>query len=338
MNSEDSIVLLAKQSGRTSFGSLKNVKKALNTNKVGHTGTLDSFAEGLLVVCTGHFTKLCAQITAFDKTYEAVIHFGKETETGEYTGDVIREAPLPTEEAFRQAVEKWTGDIMQKPPAFSAIHIDGKRASELAREGKSVEIPPRPVTVFSSKVKEIKFSEEGLVEYALIEFSVSKGTYIRSLARDIAESCGSAAYLTGLYRTKLGNFSIEDAAGFGLLSAFTIENACQKESEYTGLKNEVTVEDSEIQEEILHKKQEVTPDLAKLCGFHTVNISNQLALDFFKNGKPLKSAMFDKSLWDFPNDCQIAVFERFDQFDDESFCGLINKNAEGKVSYGFVIN
>ncbi|MBS7260798.1 MAG: tRNA pseudouridine(55) synthase TruB [Treponema sp.] len=353
-DNKDAIVLLAKQPGLTSFSSLRNVKKAMNTNKVGHTGTLDSFAEGLLVVCTGHYTKLCGQITAFDKTYKAVLHFGKETDTCEYTGNIIREAGFPTEKALRKAVEKWTGDIMQKPPLFSAIHVDGKRASDLVREGKDFDIPARPVKVFSAEIQEIKYvessreinSRERLVEYALIEFSVSKGTYIRSLARDIAESCGSAAYLTGLFRTKVGNFLIEDAAGFDLLPEFNIHNTCKREAEYKVKKESLETtekkinseEDLKIQKEILEKNQDVTSEIAELCGFETIFIKNALCMEAFKHGKPLKSSMFHKSLWDYPNDCSIAVFKKDDFFDEEvSFLGLINKDAAGKVSYGFVI-
>ena len=347
MTGSDSIVLLAKRSGLTSFSSLRNVKKALNTTKVGHTGTLDSFAEGLLVVCSGHYTKLCGQITAFDKTYEAVIHFGSETDTCEYTGKIIRTSELPTEEGLRKAVEKWTGNIMQKPPLFSAIHVDGKRASDLVRDGKNFEIPARPVTVFSSEIRELKFSEDGKhVEFARIEFSVSKGTYIRSLARDIAESSGSSAYLTGLFRKKVGNFRIEDAAGFSVLEDFNIRNAYKKEEEYKefsenspGVAKEgesqrkgPSEEDLLVQKEILEKLQDVTPELAGLCGFHNVSLTSSQCAEQFRNGKPLKSAMFTESLWSFPPDCQIAVFF------EGHFTGLINKNAAGKVSYGFVIN
>jgi len=365
MTGSDGIILLAKRPGLTSFASLRNVKKTLNTTKVGHTGTLDSFAEGLLVVCSGHYTKLCGQITAFDKTYEAVLHFGKETDTCEYTGSVIREVPLPSEKDLREAVNKWTGDILQKPPLYSAIHVDGKRASDLVREGKSFEISERPVTVFSAEIKEIQYSENStekgenrLVEFARIEFSVSKGTYIRSLARDIAESCGSASYLTGLFRKKVGNFSVEDAAGYSLIPEFNIENAFKKETEYKALDKNLdpecdltdkkskskkgprpfSEEDLLVQKEILETVQDLSFETAALCGFETVCLSNELSLEFFKNGKPLRNAMFTKKLNDFPPDCQIAVFEKDLFFDDETFRGIINKNAAGKVSYGFVIN
>ena len=226
---QNKIVLFAKQPGKTSFSSLFTIKHALNTNKVGHTGTLDSFAQGLLVVCAGHLTRLAGKITEFDKSYKAVISFGKETDTLECTGKLIRTAPLPTKEAVKEAVKFFTGPYMQKPPAFSAIHVDGKRASDAVRSGQSVDIPARKITVFSSEIKEF-LMEEGFVKSVLVDFHVSKGTYIRSLARDIAERCGSAGYLSGLFRTKVGNFCVEDAAGFSLLEEFNIENVLAAEN------------------------------------------------------------------------------------------------------------
>lgn len=353
----DSLVLLAKQPGLTSFSSLWNVKKAMQTTKVGHTGTLDSFAQGLLVVCTGKLTKLCGQITSFDKTYEAVIHFGKETDTLEYTGKFIRTASLPSEEALMNSLNKWTGKIMQKPPVFSAIHVDGKRASDLARNGNDFEIPSRPVTVFSSKILDLKKDESGFVEFAHIEFSVSKGTYIRSLARDIAEAAGSAAYLTGLYRTKVGNFNIKEAAGFSCLKEFNIDSAYEEEKKYLNQhfdlvsdsvskpkgKKEISEADLLLQKEILETAKSLSAETAVLCGFETVFLKNEESLEAFKNGKKLQSSMFIKSLWDFPKNTSIAVFfNRADSTEnslhEEKFCGLINKNEEGKISYSFVIN
>ena len=163
--SPDGIVLLAKKPGLTSFSSLHSIKKALGTSKVGHTGTLDSFAQGLLVVCTGRLTRLAGNITEFDKSYEAVIKFGEETDTLEYTGNIIKTAPLPTLEVLKEAISKYTGNIMQSPPSFSAVHVNGKRASDLAREGKAVELPPRPVTIFNAEIKETQADSQGLIEY-----------------------------------------------------------------------------------------------------------------------------------------------------------------------------
>ncbi len=217
-----SLVLLAKCPGRTSFSSLFSVKHALGTKKVGHTGTLDSFAEGLLVVCTGALTRIASRITAFDKEYEAVIAFGSETDTLDPYGAAVRTAPLPSKESFVDAFNAFKGELMQKPPAFSALHVDGKRASDLARKGVEVDVPERKISVFSSHIKEIQ-EKDGLVEYAHVVFHVSKGTYIRSLARDIAGACGSAAHLIGLRRTKVGSFRLEDAAGYGFLEPFSIK-------------------------------------------------------------------------------------------------------------------
>ena len=171
------IVLYAKQPGCTSFSSLFTIKKALNTTKVGHTGTLDSFAEGLLVVCVGNHTRLAGKITGFSKKYEAIIAFGTETDTLEYTGNPINQTKLPTYKDLQKSVENFTGDILQAPPAFSAVHVDGKRASDLAREGKTVEIPKRPITVFEAKIEDVIFEDKNLetVKYAKHFQSKGKG-------------------------------------------------------------------------------------------------------------------------------------------------------------------
>ena len=327
-SSPDGIVLLAKRPGPTSFASLNSVKKALNTNKVGHTGTLDSFAQGLLVVCTGRLTKLAGNITAFDKSYQAVIHFGQETDTLEYTGNVIKEAPLPTEEALRIAVEKISQQTMQVPPSFSAIHINGERASDLARKGQEAQIPPRPVKIYRAEIKEIKTNETGLVEYALIDFSVSKGTYIRSLARDIAYECGSAAHLTGLYRTKVGSFKIKDAAGYQTLKPFTIESA---------ILHKEPAQDNEafeaLKEEIRTKLLPFTSTTAADCGFESITIASASAQADFFNGKKLTTAMFAQNLRDYPAGSQLAVFN-----EEKRFLGLISKDENGRPGYRFVLN
>ena len=327
------IVLFAKEPGPTSFSAIGSVKRALKTTKVGHTGTLDSFAQGLLVVCVGSLTKLAGNITAFDKSYKAVLKFGEETDTLEYTGNVIKTAPLPTREALEEAVKAFTGPIMQRPPLFSAIHVDGKRASDLAREGKSQELPARPVTVFKAEIEDLRLTAEGLVEYALIDFSVSKGTYIRSLARDIAEHCGSAGHLTGLYRTKVGNFNIEDSAAFSSLKEFTIDNAIATAKEFKEKQYEGRKDTEELHQDIQNHLLDFTKPAAELCGFKTVNIVDQAAEKDFQNGKKLLSRMFTKPLHEFETDTQIAVFNI-----EEKFIGLIYRDCEGRVSYKFVLN
>ena len=346
----DGIVLLAKTPGMTSFSSLNSVKKALGTSKVGHTGTLDSFAQGLLVVCTGRLTRLAGQITAFDKSYSAVIKFGEETDTLEYTGKVIRTAPLPSYESFEKAVAAHTGTLMQTPPAFSAIHIDGKRASELTRSGKEAVIPPRPVTVYDAGIKAVEKDSDGHVLYALVAFSVSKGTYIRSLARDIGKACGSAAHLIGLYRTKVGNFRIEDTAGYSLVKEFSISSAInmmKKELEKAAAVEHSQSEDSpktrkpfvltpeeiELQNQIRNTIKQFDKETSLLCGFENITLKDDNAEIDFCNGKPLRSALFGIDLHSIKPDTLLAVFSQTGKFR-----GLIEKESGGRIRHRFVIN
>lgn len=361
----DGIVLLAKQPGLTSFSSLNSVKKALNTKKVGHTGTLDSFAQGLLIVCTGRLTRLAGRITEFNKTYQAVIKFGEETDTYEYTGKITKKTVLPEKSDFEKAVNKFTGEIMQNPPFFSAIHINGERASSLARNGQKVEIPARKVTVFNSKILDTVCNNKNQVEYALVEFTVSKGTYIRSLAFDIGRECKSSAHLAGLYRTKVGNFFVEDAAGFENIEKFCIQTAIktmneqkdiikkqeeqkllkekQTENQKSGKKQKqsfiLTPQEIQLQKEILQKKIQFTPEIAKLCGLIPIYLVNEDAENAFFNGKPLQKSYFSLSLnthqsieKKLPENCEISVFSTKNQFS-----GIISKTYS-KFKYCFVIN
>lgn len=342
----DGIVLLNKNSGVTSFSSLNSIKKALKTKKVGHTGTLDSFAKGLLVVCTGRLTKLAGNITDFSKTYRAVIEFGKETDTLEYTGKIIKETDLPDENTLNEVLKRFIGKLKQTPPAFSSIHINGKRSSDLARSGQINQIPPREITVYSSKIIEIKKRKDEKVQYVLIEFNVSKGTYIRSLARDIGIACNSSGYLIGLYRTSIGNFGIEDAAGFNSKNIFNIESAVsemkyqlkilQKKNDNKTEKKIPYVPDEQelfLQEEIRSKLKECDEELSILCGFTNIYLKNNEALEEFKNGKPLKSKNFNIDLHSIKNNSTIAVFSS-----NKKFTGLIEKDEQGRVHYKFVIN
>ena len=336
-NTAGRIILLAKQPGLTSFASLYAVKRAFKTSKVGHTGTLDSFAEGLLVVCTGSLTRLAGRITQFDKTYEAVIKFGEETDTLECAGSVVRTAPLPSKSDFEKAISRFTGNIMQTPPAFSALHVDGARASDLVRQGKNIELYPRPVTVYESKILEIAEDSSGAVNAARVLFKVSKGTYIRSLARDIAAECKSAAHLAGLRRTTVGDFHLEDAAGFGALKSFTIDSALENaerlklcagnfEKRGAGKKDEVS---ADLISEIQEKSLPMTEKLALICGFDCV-LLRQTAENSFKNGAKLSDRMFTSPIT-YVKTGYAAVFT-----ESKNFAGLIEKTSDGKLKYGFV--
>ena len=337
----DGIVLLAKKIGLTSFTSLTDVKKALDTTKVGHTGTLDSFAQGLLVVCTGRLTKLAGYITAFDKDYSAVIKFGQETDTLEYTGKVTRTAPLPAEEELIKAVEQFTGTYDQVPPVFSSIHIDGKRASELVRKGQEAELTPRSVTVKKARIIELEKTDDGRVLYAHIDFSVSKGTYIRSLARDIANACGSAAQLIGLYRTRVGTFKIEDAAGYQGVKDFSIKSAVanmEKEleamnsSSLTYQKYSYDEERKLLQAEILQSIKPFDQETSILCGFTNLTLKNRQAQEDYYNGKPIRSALFGTDLHALPVKTLCAVYTP-----DKVFTGLFEKTEAGRLHNLFII-
>jgi len=198
----DGLILFNKPPGVTSFDALRDIKRALGTGKVGHTGTLDKFAEGLLLVLTGRALKLSRWFTHCDKQYEGTICFGAETETLDPEGSPVASAPLPSRENVEKAISQFLGEIEQAPPAYSAIHIDGERASALARRGETPEMRKRPVTIFRLEL----LSWEP--PYAKIFVHCSSGTYIRSLARDIALAAGSRAHLTALLRTQVGGFKL----------------------------------------------------------------------------------------------------------------------------------
>lgn len=315
------IILLAKRSGKTSFASLSSIKKALNTGKVGHTGTLDSFADGLLVVLSGRLTRLVPHITGFDKKYLALIEFGSETDTLDPTGNIIKTGPVPSEEAVKAALPEFCGQIMQVPPLFSALHVNGKRASELAREGKTAELKARPITIYSIELKEF------MDRYALVEVHCSKGTYIRSLARDIAEKCGSCAHLKALRRTSVGPFKLEDAAGFEQLQDFSMKPLLENVSSEGETSD--PAEEEKLKAEIKASVKEMTPEVAEFCGMEPVKLSPYF-VDDFSNGRPLRTQSF---FWrkDVPVSASLAVF-----YPHGGFAGVVDKN-EKKFSYGFVI-
>jgi tRNA pseudouridine55 synthase len=206
------LLLLRKQAGLSSFEALGAVKQALGTGRVGHTGTLDKFAEGLLLVLTGRALKLSPWFSHCDKQYEGTIRFGIETDTLDPEGSPVAEAEAPSREAVEKALPQFTGGILQAPPAYSAIHINGRRASSLARSGEPVEMRERPVHIYRLEL----LSWEP--PFARIFVHCSGGTYIRSLARDIARAAGSRAYLSALIRTRVAGFRLEDALSADLLT------------------------------------------------------------------------------------------------------------------------
>ena len=205
MSEGDGLVLFRKPAGVTSFSSLASLKRRLKTGKIGHTGTLDKFAEGLLVVLVGKYTRLASFLSEQDKRYLAEIEFGKETDTLDPEGTVLFEAPVPNLETIEEKSRCFIGQIEQRPPEFSAVHIDGERASKRMRRGEQPEMPSRTVHVKSFTL----LSWEAPVLTA--DIACGKGTYIRSLARDLGRACGSRAYVRKLLRTEVGPFSLNEA-------------------------------------------------------------------------------------------------------------------------------
>ena len=199
------LILLDKPMGITSFGAVAKIKRAAHEKRVGHTGTLDPMATGVLPVLLGRATALSGLMLDADKRYTATVRLGVTTDTDDITGTVIKNGEVNvTSEQLNNAVSHFTGEIMQRPPAYSALKKDGVRLYTLARMGETVEVPERRVTVFSADV--VSYINEKN-EFA-VNFHVSKGTYIRSLARDIGEFLGCGACLSSLCRTYTGGFSL----------------------------------------------------------------------------------------------------------------------------------
>ncbi len=330
------IVPFAKKSGITSFSSLWSIKHALNTEKVGHTGTLDSFADGLLVVLSGSLTHLVPHVTGFKKTYLAVVCFGTETDTLDPCGVVVRkEKSIPDREAVEKACAKFTGALLQTPPVFSAIHVGGQRASDMVRKGNSIVLEPRQIFVYSNTLLDFKEPDaENANAYALLQIECSKGTYIRALARDMAEWLGSCAYLSALRRTQVGPFLLEDAACYSLLPAFTIQNGILNDRKFSdeGNKSLKSKDSDENMQDIKRHFLSFTPDLAHLCGLKADVVKKEYE-NAYMNGRPLSGKMFSRINFAGADEqgSEIAVF-----YDDNSFAGMICL-ADRKLSYSFVV-
>lgn len=211
---EGEILYINKPYGMSSFGALAFVRTRISRAegvkrvKTGHAGTLDPLATGVLILCTGKCTKKIPELQYNSKEYTATLQFGATTPSYDMEHPVDKTYPAEhiTEEVVREALKKFVGDIMQVPPIFSAVHVNGKRAYELGRKEKEVEIPAKPVHI--DEIELLWYDDEK--KQAQIRVACGKGTYIRSLGRDIGEAVGSGAYLTQLCRTRLGDVRIED--------------------------------------------------------------------------------------------------------------------------------
>ena len=212
-DSVDQVILVDKPAGISSFGVVARVRRYLTNHagrkvKVGHCGTLDPFATGLLILVSGKFTKRAGEFSGLDKTYQATICLGAESTTGDPEGEIAEVSDtMPAIEQVEDVLSKFVGEIEQTPPAYSAIKINGQRAYKLARSGQAVDMPTRRVKIYDIKLVNYNYP------YLTIEAKVSSGTYIRSLAIDIGKELGAGAYTVRLRRLSVGGYSVDDAHG-----------------------------------------------------------------------------------------------------------------------------
>ncbi len=289
----DGYLLLRKRPGISSFDALNLVKRSLDTGRVGHSGTLDKFAQGLLVVLVGRSTRLVPWFTGCDKVYEGMIAFGAETDTLDPEGATVAEAPPPSESALRSALSAFRGSIMQAPPLYSSVHVNGLRAHQIARSGATVEMALRPVTIYDLELLSYNGTD------AEIRVRCSKGTYIRSLARDIALACGSRAHLKELLRTDVAGFSFDEAVD--------------------------PYESEDPDQAVRDALKPIDERAFTAIGVPVIHMSADSALGMV-HGKPLDPSRFTA----FTEAASIALF-----LDDGRFLAVVER-ADGKLRYGFV--
>lgn len=206
------VLLVDKPAGPTSHDIVSDVRRALRIRRVGHAGTLDPFATGLLLLCVGHATRLVRYLHLLDKRYSARLRLGAETSTHDPEGEVVSRSEgwrRVGRDDLQGALASFVGEIEQVPPAFSAVRVEGRRAHRVARAGGAVELEPRRVRVASLRLAAFEAPE------AEVEAVVGTGTYVRALARDLGRRLGCGAHLVGLRRTEVGPFGVERALAPG---------------------------------------------------------------------------------------------------------------------------
>ena len=202
----DGFINIYKEQGYTSFDVVAKLRGILKQKKIGHTGTLDPMAEGVLLVCLGSATKMCDLLTEKNKTYTCTMLLGKTSDTEDVTGKLTDVTDIyPDDQTVIETVMSFVGDYMQIPPMYSAIKVNGKKLYELARAGQVIERQPRPVTIHSIQIRSTDLPR------VTFDVSCSKGTYIRSLCRDIGEKLGCGAVMERLIRTEVKGFTIEES-------------------------------------------------------------------------------------------------------------------------------
>jgi tRNA pseudouridine synthase B len=287
------IINIFKEKNFTSHDVVAKMRGILKQKKIGHTGTLDPDATGVLLVCLGNATKLCDIITDRTKEYEAEMLFGVTTDTQDISGKVIKTSDvIPSDEEIKKAIEKFSKSYMQLPPMYSALKVNGKKLVDLAREGVEVERKKRLVNIYSLDILELKYPK------AKLRVKCGKGTYIRTLCHDIGESLGCGASLTSLIRTEVSGFRAENA-----ITLNTLEK----------LRDEDKIKD------ILISTDRVFESLKKLY-------VNDESRKYAYNGNKLNNKNFTKLDTYFSNNEKVCIYDL-----DKKFLGvyefLENENA-----------
>ena len=228
----DGILLLNKEIGYSSFQYINKAKRIINASKVGHSGTLDPFASGLLIVTVNKATKVNQFIESLSKEYIATLKLGVKTDTLDLEGKIIatKDVPILNEKLIINTLNKFKGKIKQVPPMYSAIKVDGKRLYDLAREGKEIERKEREIEIYDIEL--LSFSNDEIS----FRVSCSKGTYIRTLGEQISEELNTYGHLISLTRTKVGNFKVEDAYKLDELDNFKLIDTIEALSHFKKLK------------------------------------------------------------------------------------------------------
>ena len=250
----EGIIIVNKPKGITSFDVIRKLKKILKTKKIGHTGTLDPLATGVMLMCVGKATKLASDLEAKDKVYIADFDIGYATDTYDIEGKKIAENTIEiSKENLEQSIKKFIGNIKQVPPMYSAIKIDGNKLYHLARKGIEVERPERDVTIEYISLLDFKDNK------AKIETKVSKGCYIRSLIYDIGQDLGTYATMTVLQRKQVGDYSLENS--------YCLE---------------------QIEEMVLNNDFKFLKTIEEIFSYDKYNLQTEKELTLYKNGNTVK--------------------------------------------------
>ncbi|MBX3414020.1 MAG: tRNA pseudouridine(55) synthase TruB [Pirellulales bacterium] len=231
-----------KPEGLSSRRAVDRVKRLVKPAKVGHAGTLDPIATGVLVVGVGHATRLVEYVQRMPKRYVGTFLLGRRSESDDIESEVeeLAAPPVPGLESLQQAAARFIGTIEQRPPIFSALKLEGKRAYELARRGKPVELAPRPITIYKLEIVEYEYPRLKLA------LECSGGTYVRAVGRDLAESLGTAAVMSALVRTAVGNFTLERAMRLEELDERTLVERMAPPAEGLAGLGRIVLEDHEV--------------------------------------------------------------------------------------------